>query len=85
MNKFAKLDVLVLTAVWFVLMANAAQAYFDLSTGTYLIQVVMAFAVTGWFSLKRVFVKPKPSVSTSSSTKPETEAPETSPGNQPGP
>jgi hypothetical protein len=77
MNKFARLDVLVLTAVWFVLMANAAQAYFDLGTGTYMVQVIMAFAVTGWFSLKRVFVKRK--TSPDSSAPIETEGPESQP------
>jgi hypothetical protein len=53
------LDALILMIVWFLLLPSAAQAYFDLGTGTYLIQLMLAFGATVWFSVRRVFVKPK--------------------------
>ncbi len=60
MLKLTALDALLLTMVWFLLLPSAAQAYFDLGTGTYLVQLMLAFGATVWFSLRRVFVgKPK--------------------------
>jgi hypothetical protein len=60
MLKLMALDALMLMMVWFLLLPSAAQAYFDLGTGTYLVQLMLAFGATVWFSLRRVFVgKPK--------------------------
>jgi len=54
------LDAAMLAVIWLLMLPSAAQAYFDLGTGTYLIQLLIAFAATAWFSVKRVFVgKPK--------------------------
>jgi hypothetical protein len=60
MLKLMTLDALILMMVWFLLLPSPAQAYFDLGTGTYLVQLMLAFGATAWFSLRRVFVgKPK--------------------------
>ena len=59
MFKLIALDALVLMVAWFLLLPSPAQAYFDLGTGTYLVQLMLAFGATVWFSLRRVFVKPK--------------------------
>ena len=59
-KKTALLDAILLAMIWFLLLPSAAQAYFDLGTGTYLVQLMLAFAATAWFSFRRVFVgKPK--------------------------
>jgi hypothetical protein len=58
-KKIAQPDVLILMATWYFLVPSAAQAYFDLGTGQYLINLLFAFAVTAWFSIKRVII-PRP-------------------------
>jgi hypothetical protein len=74
------LDALILMIVWFLLLPSPAQAYFDLGTGTYLVQLMLAFGATAWFSLRKVFVKPKfPKISEASSVEKSAQADEAAP------
>jgi hypothetical protein len=67
------LDALILMIVWFLLLPSPAQAYFDLGTGTYLVQLILA-------SLRKVFVKPKfPKISEASSVEKSAQADEAAP------
>ncbi len=56
-KNLALFDALLLALVWFVLLPSPASAYFDLGTGTYLVQLLLAFLAMSWFSIKRVLVK----------------------------
>lgn len=45
-------NVLLLAAIWYVLFASPAYAYFDLGVGTYLVQIVGGFALAVALSVR---------------------------------
>jgi hypothetical protein len=53
------LHAVILTAIWFVLLPAPAQAYFDVNTGTYILQLVFGFGAAFWLSIKSTFAKRK--------------------------
>lgn len=56
-------DAIALASIIYFLMPTPAHAYFDLGTGTYLVQLFFAFTAAFWFSfrktIKQTFFKPK--------------------------
>jgi len=51
------IDALALTALWYFVFASPAQAYFDMGSGTYVVQVVLGFGAALWLSLKHSTAK----------------------------
>lgn len=50
----------LLAAIWYVLLPSPAMAYFDLGTGTYLVQMVLAFLAAFWLSFKQSWLAKLP-------------------------
>lgn len=54
--------VLALALYWLFVAAPAAEAYFDLSTGAYLVQMIFGFLAAFWLSFRNTLFKKKPKV-----------------------
>lgn len=67
-------DASLLMAVWYLLLPSPALAYWDVNTGTYIVQLIMGLGVAFWMSFKHSFIMKwfkrgeKPSVTTSAVT-----------------
>ena len=63
-------DALFLFAITYFGLAAPADAYFDIGTGTFMLQMVVAFLASVWLSLKSGWIK------VDRKLKPKTETPE---------
>lgn len=70
----------LLAAIWYVLLPSPALAYFDLGTGTYLVQMVLAFLAAFWLSFRQSWLARLPFGKRKEVTKqpPPEDAPDTS-------